>query len=121
MKKRDLRIARYLRYTALIILLVISLFWFVFALLSGSEEYGGGIKGILMNSPNALPWLLLLIFVFISWKWEVVGGTIILIMGIFTIYFFNVFKHLFSFFVFSLPLMILGLFLILSWWLKRKN
>jgi hypothetical protein len=31
------------------------------ALLSGSKEYGGELKGIVMNSPNALPWVLVFI------------------------------------------------------------
>ena len=57
------KIAKILRYTARTILLFISIFWFVFALLSGAEEYGGGVKGIITNSPNALPWLLLFVLV----------------------------------------------------------
>ena len=66
--KNTIRFAKYLRYTARIILLIISSFWFVFALFSGSEMYGVGLKGVLMNSPNALPWLLLLVFNYIAYK-----------------------------------------------------
>ena len=57
MKINPARIIKYTRYTARTILIFVSSFWFVFALLSGAEQYGGGIKGVMMNSPNALPWL----------------------------------------------------------------
>ena len=105
--------AKYLRCFTRTVLLVISIFWFVFALLSGAADYGGGVRGILMNSPNALPWLLLLILVYIAFKWELVGGILIGLMGILTIFAFNTFRHLFVLFAISIPLIILGGFLIL--------
>lgn len=118
--KNPIKIAKILRYTSRIILLILSGFWFVFALLSGAEGYGGGIKGIIMNSPNALPWLLLLVFVYIAWKWELVGGSIIIATGLFTIFAFNVFKELFALFLITIPLILLGSFLILSWYLTKN-
>ena len=81
----NLKLAKYLRCFTRTILLIISVFWFVFALLSGSADYGGGLKGILMNSPNALPWLLLLFLVYIAFKWELVAGVLIGLMGGFLI------------------------------------
>jgi hypothetical protein len=100
---------------------MISLFWFTFALLSGSADYGGGLKGIIMNSPNALPWAGLLIFVYFTFKWELVGGILLSFMGLFTIFAFNAFKHHFVFFIISLPLIILGLSFIYCWYLSDKN
>lgn len=73
------------RYTSLSLGLLV----FVFALISGSEEYGGGIEGIIQNSPNALPWLLFLLVVIVAWKWEVVGGVVIVILGLTFLYVFN--------------------------------
>ena len=54
------------RYTLLLITTLV----FIFALISGSEEYGGGFKGILKNSPNTLPWLLLLGMNYLVWNKE---------------------------------------------------
>jgi len=48
-----------LRNTARYGLLLFTILLFGFALLSGSEDYGGGIQGILKNGINALPWAIL--------------------------------------------------------------
>ncbi len=119
--KDKTQLAKYLRYTARTILLIITALVFVFSLLSGSEEYGGGIKGILKNSPNALPWLLLFVFIYVAWKWELVGGAIVALMGVFTVFFFHSYRFPIVFFVISVPLIILGGFFIASWYLTREQ
>ena len=98
------RAAKYLRYTARTILVIVSSFWFVFALLSGAQTHGQGIKAILMNSPNALPWLLLGVLVFVAFKWELAGGLLVAGMGVFTVFFFNSFRSAIVFFAISVPL-----------------
>jgi len=40
-----------------------------------------------MNSPNALPWLLLGVLVYVAFKWELVGGLLVAGMGVFTVFF----------------------------------
>ena len=115
------KLAKLFRNVALILLFSMGAFFFVFALLSGAEEYGGGLRGIVKNSPNALPWLLLLILIYVAWQWELVGGVLISLMGVFTIFFFNVFKHLFALFAISIPLILLGGLLIASWYLSRES
>ena len=116
-----LKIANILRYTARSVLLTLASLIFVFALLSGSELYGGGLKGILMNSPNAIPWAILLAFAWIAWRWELLGGTIISLMGIFTIFMFDALEEPFVFLIISLPLIILGGFFIGSYYLTRSK
>jgi len=54
---------------------------------------GGGITGIIHNSPNALPWLILLILAYIAFRWETLGGLLILSMGVFSIFFFRAPKN----------------------------
>ncbi|HIE74271.1 MAG TPA: hypothetical protein EYQ06_08435 [Flavobacteriales bacterium] len=76
---------RFARYT----LLTITSLVFVFALLSGSEDYGGGLMGIVKNSPNALPWLLLFGLNYLVWRKEFLGGIILTIFGIAITIFFN--------------------------------
>ncbi len=119
--KDPTKLVKYLRYIARTILIIISVFWFLFALFSGAEEYGGGLKGILMNSPNALPWLSLLVFVFLAWKWELIGGILIVMLGGFTVYFFKAYESLPVFIIISLPLIILGGFYIFSWYLAKNK
>jgi hypothetical protein len=95
-----------LKKIVIYLLLFIAAFWFVFALLSGAEEYGGGLQGLIKNSPNALPWLILLIFVFVAWKWSLAGGIIIIGLGIASIFMFGI--ELFGVLAISFPLIILG-------------
>ena len=78
-----------LRKTAQILLFTITTLVFVFALLSGSEGYGGEFMGIVKNSPNALPWLLLFGLNYLIWKKELLGGIILTVFGLFISWFFN--------------------------------
>ncbi len=119
--EKKLKTANVLRYIARYKLIVISLLVFIFALLSGSEKYGGGIHGIIKNSPNALPWLILLIIIFIAWKKELVGGIIITLIGIAMLFFFVLLGNNFflATFILTLLIIILGSFFILSWYLRR--
>ena len=115
------KLAQRLRYIARIILLIILAFWFIFALLSGAEEYGGGLKGIITNSPNAIPWLLLFLLVRIAWKKELIGGSLISLMGVLTITFFKTYNHIEVFLLISLPLIVLGGFLVASYYLDKNK
>ena len=117
--KNKTKIAKYLRYTSRTALIIITTFWFIFALLSGSEKLGRGLKGILKNIPNALPWLLLFVIVYIAWKREFIGGLVITFIGLFTIFFFQTYKSLITLLGISLPLLIIGVSLLLSWQLTK--
>ena len=113
--------ANILRNTARYSLLVITLLVLVFALLSGSEDYGGGITGVIKNSPNALPWLLLLLLVLVAWKRELIGGIIITAAGLYAVYFFNFSGPNFFLVTFILTLLItlLGAAFVVSWYLRK--
>lgn len=118
-----LQIANTLRLIARYTLLILGLLTFIFALLSGSEKYGGGVKGILQNSPNALPWALLLLLVYIAWKRERLGGILITALGLFLVYFFNVKGNHFYWIIFLLTVFItvLGGCFILSSYLRKST
>lgn len=115
-----MRLAKFIRYTARTVLVVVSLFWFVFALLSGAERYGGGLWGIIRNSPNALPWLVLFVIVYIAFRWEMMGGIFIIGVGAFTILHFDTLESLPAFLTISLPLVITGGGLMLSSYITQK-
>lgn len=120
MPNKSIKIAKWLRYVARTVLVMVAVFWFVFALLSGAAEYGGGARGILMNSLNALPWLLFFVFVWVVWKWELLGGIFISIFGILTIFAFDTNEESVAFLIISLPLILLGGSLIVSWYLTKR-
>ncbi|MDX2361160.1 MAG: hypothetical protein QNK23_10155 [Crocinitomicaceae bacterium] len=121
--KQKLLFANILRAFARFGLLVIGLLLFGFALISGSEELGGGFMGIVKNSPNALPWLVILVLVFIAWKWEFVGGVLITTVGLLLFIFFNLMGP--NFFlvtaIFTGTIVLFGTFFILSWYLRKSK
>ena len=117
-QKNDLRTANLFRNIARYSLLTIGLLVFFAALVFGAE---GGIKGIIKNSPNALPWLVLLLAILMAWKWELLGGIIVTILGVGLLYFFNFSGPNFwwSTFLLTLSIPLLSTFFILSWYLRR--
>jgi len=120
-KESNLLLAKYLRGFARYTLLVVLTLAFIFALLSGSGDYGGGIKGILKNSMNAAPWFVMLIILFVAWKWELIGGILMTGLGLFAMYFFCFPWKGFEFaFFLSLIIIIFGSLFIISWNLTRK-
>lgn len=106
------RAALNLKKIAVGILIPLLLAVFFFALFSGSEEVG-----LLKNSPNALPWLLGLAFVLVGWRWPLVGGILINLAGMASIFFFRFYEleNIWGFIIISVPLMVLGGLFILSW------
>ena len=112
-----------LKWFARIPFLIITLFWGIFALLSGANDYGGGIIGIIKNSPNALPWIVLLGVNYIAWKWEITGGVIILLIGLSLSFFFNMWSErgLFLIGIIFLPIEIAGILFVINGILKRKK
>ncbi len=115
---KNKKISKYMTNSVISILLILCSFWFVFALISGAEP---GFKGILLNSLNALPWLILFAFVYGAWKRPFAGGIILIILGIFAIFFFNALSSLVVLFGICLPLIILGGLLILTKFLNKNN
>ncbi len=123
MQNKWIELANIFRFMARYPLLILGILVFLFALVSGSEGFGGGIMGIIKNSPNAIPWLALLLFVLVAWKWELIGGIIITVLGMAMFYFFNFADPNFFLFTFILTIIItiLGSFFIVSWLLRRNE
>ena len=118
-KKKRIRIEKNIRYFARTVILILGILLFIFSLLSGADRLGGGITGIIHNSPNALPWLILLILAYIAFRWETLGGLLILSMGVFSIFFFRAPKNPFVLFVISIPLITLGILFFISGTMKK--
>ena len=120
---KQIKTANWFRNIARYAMLTIGVLIFVFALVSGAEEYGGGLQGVVKNSPNALPWVALLVIVFIAWRWELVGGTLIILVGGFAYWFISFRGNSFNVapFIIFLLIILMGEFFLISWYLRRKN
>lgn len=112
---------KYLQYFCRATLILLAIFWATFSLLSGADSQNNGLKGILLNSPNMLPWLLILVIIYITWKWEFIGGLLTTASGLFFSFFFQSAKSPIIFWTISFPLIILGLLLITHWYFFKKD
>lgn len=103
-------------------LLLIASSLFIISLLSGSRDYGNGIIAIIKNSPNALPWFVLLLLILIAWKKQLIGGVLIFIFGLLLVYFFNFNGPNFWWFTFIMTSIIpfLGFLFLIAWYLKQR-
>lgn len=124
-KKEDLqhKLARKFRTWARSLLLIMVFILFLFVIFSGNEQTVSGLEGVAKSSPNAAPWATLLLFIIIAWKWELLGGFLIVAMGVFSIFFFDIFSRASwpILFMVSLPLMVMGSLLIGAWGLSEKK
>jgi hypothetical protein len=122
MSNQQLKAANILRGIGRYGLLTVCTTVFIFSLVSGAETYGGGMEGIIKNSPNSLPWLLLLGALFIAWKREFIGGSIIVILGASLYLFFNCIgtNHFAATDLLTLIIVLLGICFITSWYLRKQ-
>jgi len=122
MRSQRLIAANILRGIARYGLLAISSTVIVFALVSGAEDYDGGLEGVIKNSPNSLPWLLLLGALFIAWKREFIGGSIIIALGLLLQIFFNFFRvpRFSATCLLTSAIVLFGVCFIASWYLRKK-
>jgi len=104
---------KYLINLCKILLLIMVVCLISFATMSGAED-----AGFLKNLLNALPWIILLAFVLLTFWKQFLGGILVVLFGIFTIIFFSALQFIWILFLISLPLIILGGILAL---LRKKN
>jgi hypothetical protein len=97
-----------------ILLIILAVGLVVFSAMSGAES-----GGFLKNLPNALPWVLLLAFACLAFKWQIAGGVLTLLFGVFTVFFFNALESVFVLSAISLPLILIGFILALAGLFKK--
>lgn len=115
----QIKLVKRFRIIARTLSLIISVLLLVFSIFSGAEEAGG----VVANLPNAIPGALLLIFTLVAWKWEMFGGFILVLSGVFSMFFFDAFeKDAWPvLFIISLPLLIVGGLFVASAGLSRDK
>ena len=72
-------------------LLVVTLFWIIFGIITGFNNEGG-ISAIFDNFNTILPWLAIVVLWFIAWRWEVLGGVFIIAFSIYMASYLGVFE-----------------------------
>ena len=112
---------KHLKWTARVLGILYTTLFFLFALFSGFGQLGGGLKGIILNLPNTLPWVILGIFVWIAWKEEFIGGSIIAFFGFITIFFFDTYRNPVAFMIISFPLLLIGALFIINYHSNNKK
>ena len=81
--KRCRRVAR----TAL---LIVTIFWIVFGIFSAMQSEGG-INAIFDDFMNILPWIAIIILWFVAWRWEIIGGLLIIAFSVYMAFHLGVF------------------------------
>ena len=85
----QLKHVKLLQRIALIVLTLFAVLICGFALVSGAGTFGSDPSSLLENSPNTLPWLGLLVLVYLAWRNKLIGGLLIGLMGLILTWFFN--------------------------------
>jgi uncharacterized membrane protein len=67
-----------------------------------------------MNSPNALPWLAVWVLVYVAWRWPIIGGWLLFIMGVVFTMMFDTYENILAFSLISLPVLIVGILFLMG-------
>jgi zinc transporter ZupT len=86
------------------------------AIFTGAINYGITIDNILRNLPDAIPWFLLLVTLYIAWDYELIGGLVLLVLGLGGIFYMQASNHsTMPQFTIMLAITIFAISFILSW------
>jgi hypothetical protein len=106
------------RAIAWIIFIVWGAFWIFFNVASGFNELGD-LGPMALVSHLVVP-VVLVILMWICWRWEIWGGLLLILAGILAVYFFNIItpgyepvSSLLRFFILVLPAFLVGMLLVL--------
>lgn len=109
--KGRIKLAAALMIVARGLLVLVTLFWGVFALLSLNSAQDG--RAWWTNIPNIAPWLLLGGAVWLSFGWPRAGGGLVVLLGVASVFFFTTWTSPVVLLGVSVPLLIAGMTLVL--------
>ena len=92
----------------IMLLMIWSVALFLFALLSGAEAAEGTVSSMVAHAPNALPWVIPIVLIYVTWKRQVLGGTLFLLFGLATIFFFSTYETIVGLLIISAPAIVFG-------------
>ncbi len=105
--------SRWLRIIALGLAFLWAGWWTFFGLASGISE-GLPPLGVLIHT--TVPGLIFLAVVLIAWRWDLIGGTLLILAGLLTLWVFPFARELFGLLTLSLPPVIAGALLLMHRW-----
>ena len=91
----------------------------VFSILSGAK--GSGFKDVLLNIPNAFPWIILLGLFVVSFELRKIGAYLLIVYALLLGFFFKVYNNWQVFFIFILPIIFLAVMILISNWVIKKK
>lgn len=94
-------------------LAAVLIFWGIFALMSGAEEFGGGLRGLVRNAPNALPWAIALGLLALADRFPMTGGLTFMALAVYTVIAFHGRADPVTFLTISAPVLVFGA--LLAW------
>ena len=100
--------------SARVFLVFITLLWGTFTLVSGVGPGQGNGVTFWQNAPNALPWIGLGGLTLISFKSPAIGGVLVVLAGVASVFFFNAWSNPVVLFGVALPMVTCGLMLLLG-------
>lgn len=80
------------RKVARVSLGVVTIFWIIFAIISSTSEAESGVGIIFSGTAGIIPWLGISVLWFVAWKWEILGGLLIISASIFLAFYLKVFE-----------------------------
>jgi len=81
-------------------------------------EYSG-IELLIGLFMHLIPTFVLIGILVLSWKYELIGGILFLILGIIFTIFFNTYEDIINFLLISFPVFLVGILFLLSWKYKK--
>ncbi len=96
---------------ARLLVLFYAVLFTAFALFSGTENTDG-IKGLFLNLPNILPWLLIWGAVILSWKYVQLSGALFGVLAMVSIFCFHTYRDVIPFLLISFPLIVSSILLL---------
>jgi hypothetical protein len=108
---------RWLRYAGGALGLLWAGFWTIFGLLSGMGE-GSGLAGVVIHA--AVPGLIYVAAVMIAWRWAPLGGIVLLLCGLGTLFYYSTARTAQGFVTLVLPAVACA-FLLLADYLRQPE
>jgi len=113
--KTGKRLPYWLCLTALGLIFLCGLWWVVFGLLC---EWGHPV-GMLMHI--LVPGLAYLAAGWLAWRWPLIGGTVLVLLGTYSVWFFHTYRNIFTLLLVSMPPIIAGLLFLVSYFIGRRK
>jgi len=105
-----------------VLMILFILFISLFALDVFGEDYAAPEFAVALVM-HLLPTIFLVVLAIVAWKWEKIGGILIILLGLLFTLFFDTYENLISFLIISVPMFLVGILFLMDYHhnVKPKN